>query len=135
MSIFWLTQRDIRHFYAELLSEHGGLAGAPSEGALDSTLARSHNLLAYEPESPLARLAASYAFDFARNHCFPDGDKRIALTAIGVFLYVNGKELIASEPDAALTIESVAGGEMSEEELAAWIEGNSRLLDDAGQVP
>lgn len=50
-------------------------------------------------------------------------------------MHVNGKELIASETDAALTIESVAGGEMSEEELAAWIEGNSRLLDDAGQVP
>ncbi len=97
MGIVWLESREIIHIQNELMSEHGGLPGPPDEGALQSTLARPLHLLAVKQSSTLFDLAASYGHGFARNHCFPDGNKRMALESIDVFLIVNGHELMALE--------------------------------------
>ncbi len=58
----------------------------------------------------------------------PDGNKRLALTSIDVFLMTNGHELIADEVEAAITIRAVAEGQMSQPELSTWIETNSTDL-------
>ena len=79
----------------------------------------------------MPRLAASYAYGFARNHCFPDGNKRIALASLGIFLMDNSYAFNADEVDAVVTIRAVAAGEMGEEELTAWIEANSDELDES----
>jgi death-on-curing protein len=50
------------------------------------------------------------------------------LSIIDVFLQMNGWELAASEPDAVVTLQALAAGELTEEELTAWIDANSRPL-------
>lgn len=95
---------------------------------LEATLARPQQLFFYEPASSLPRLAASYGYGFARNHCFPDGNKRIALAAIGVFLMDNEFEFIATEVDAVVSVRAVAAGEISEDELTEWVTKNSREI-------
>lgn len=117
------------------MSEHGGLPGPPDEGALQSTLARPLHLLAYKQSSTLFDLAASYGYGFARNHCFPDGNKRMALESIDVFLIVNGHELIAQEMEATITMNALAEGHMSENDLSAWIESNATALLEDSQPP
>jgi death-on-curing protein len=84
------------------------------------------NLHAYS-ESPqtLPRLAAADGFALARGHCFPDGDKRVALAIIDVFLRMNGMALTADELDAVSTIQSLAAGELTEDQLADWVAANS----------
>ena len=124
MSIVWLESRDILHFRREMIAEHGGLQGAPNAGLLESTLVRPRNLLAYQEDAAIHELAASYGYGFACNHCFTDGNKRIALVAIDVFLIVNGYELMADEADAVVMIRQLAAGGTSERELASWIEAN-----------
>ena len=57
----------------------------------------------------------------ARSHCFPDGNKRVALAIVDVFLRLNGLELTADELDAVGTIQSLAAGDFSEDEFAEWI--------------
>lgn len=115
----------MRAIHAQLLREYGGLSGPSRESALESTLARPQQLLTYTDQAPsIFQLAAAYGFGLARNHCFPDGNKRIALAIIDVFMQLNGFELIAREEDAVLTIRSLAAGELSETELASWIENN-----------
>jgi death-on-curing protein len=76
----------------------------------------------------LPALAAAYGFGLAKNHGYMDGNKRIAYMAIFVFLHLNGLDLIASEPDAVVTMTDLASGELSEDELAAWIRANTRPL-------
>jgi death-on-curing protein len=66
-------------------------------------------------------LAAAYGFGIARNHPFVDGNKREAFLSIGLFLSRNGYLLEADEMNAADIMFRVASGELSEEELAAWI--------------
>lgn len=131
MTIKWVSKNIIISMHALLLEEHGGLAGTHNEQGLESTLARPMNLQAYSKESvSLEELAAAYGYGFAKNHCFTDGNKRVALVSIDVFLQINGYELNASEPEVVATIFDLAAGELDEEELAVWIGKNSQKLND-----
>ena len=66
----------------------------------------------------------------ARSHCFTDGNKRIAMLAIDVFLQINGQELIAPEPEPFIMMTRLASGELEENDLTNWIRDNlSPLLD------
>ena len=111
--------------HAKLLWEFGGSPESPRAELLQASLARPQQLLAYgEPSPSLAQLAAAYGFALARSHCFSDGNKRIALAVIDVFLRINGSGLAATEEDAADTIRRLAAGEPTESDLAAWISAN-----------
>jgi death-on-curing protein len=101
------------------LAEHGGPAGMRDAGALASALTRPINRWAYGEDDPCA-LAAAYAFGIARNHAFVDGNKRAAWLTARLFLRLNGVALRFTERDATATMMSLAGGELSEDELADW---------------
>jgi death on curing protein len=105
----------------ESLAEHGGMAGFRDEGALDAALARPQHLQTYERQADLARLAAAYGHDIIRGHAFNDGNKRAGFLAIGLFLGLNGSTLSVDQTEAVETILSVAGGSLSESQLAGWI--------------
>ncbi len=116
----WVDRNILLLLHDESLASHGGASGIRDEGLLDSALSRPLNLALYgEPD--IADLAASYAFGLAKNHPFVDGNKRAAFLSIGLFLYMNGKILMASQTDATLTIMAVAAGERTETDLAIWI--------------
>jgi len=94
------------------------------EGLLDSALMRPKNILAYaDADNPpdAAALAASYGVGLAKNHPFVDGNKRAAFLAVGLFLYLNGLRLQATQTDATLTMLAVAAGDITEEAFAAWL--------------
>lgn len=121
----WIDKRALLLLHDEDLAEHGGLPGLRDEGMLDSALARPLNLLA-DGEPTMAALAASYAFGIARNHPFADGNKRAALLATGLFLGINGMSFKPDKVEAYKVYFALAAGEVTEAELAAWIERNSR---------
>jgi death-on-curing protein len=122
----WVPLRAVIAIQAELIAEHGGLTGPPRQGDLEPALGRPLNLHAYSESRPtLPRLAAASGFALARGHCFPDGNKRVALAIIDVFLRMNGLALTADELDAVSTIQSLAAGDLTEAELADWIGTNS----------
>lgn len=126
----WLDKQAIELFHKDNLRLFGGLAGKADQATIESTLARPKQLLAYKPESSLFELAAAYGYGFCRNHCFPDGNKRIALASTDTFLMINGFELVADEAETAGTIIDLAAGLLSENELAEWITANSAPIDD-----
>ena len=124
MSWRWITKAALLILHAESVSEHGGSAGLRDEGLLDSALARPLNLLAYADAQSLpdmAALAASYTAGLSKNHAFVDGNKRAAFLATGLFLYLNGARLNASQADATLTMLAVASGDLTEDAFAAWL--------------
>lgn len=122
----WVPLRAVVAIQGELIAEHGGLQGPPRQGDLEAALGRPVNLHAYCESPPtLPRLAAAYGFALARGHCFPDGNKRVALAIVDVFLQLNGMELTADELDAVSTIQSLAAGELTKDQLAEWIDANS----------
>lgn len=120
----WIDRRALLLLHAESLAEHGGGEGLRDEGLLESALARPPNLAAYE-RPDVADLAASYGFGIAKNHPFVDGNKRAAFLAVGLFLYLNGHRLEATQADATLTVLALAGGEITETEFAAWLRNHA----------
>ena len=120
MSWVWVNKEALLLLHDESLSEHGGRAGLRDAGLLDSALGRPLNLLAYgEPD--FADLAASYAVGLAKNPAFVDGNKRAAFLAVGLFLYLNGYRLRATQADATLTMLAVASGDITEAAFAVWL--------------
>lgn len=125
----WLSKAVIIAIHGELLAEHGGLDGTYKDDSLESTLAQPQQLLSYgDPAPSLFNLAACYGYGFAKNHCFSDGNKCIALAAMDVYLQLNGHELIASETEAVDTILRLAASEIDENDLSRWIEENTSKL-------
>lgn len=124
----WITKQALLLLHGESLAEHGGGEGIRDEGLLDSALARPLNVVAYaDPAAPpdLATLAASYGFGLAKNHPFVDGNKRAAFLAVGLFLYLNGHRLQATQGEATLTMLAVAAGDLGEDDFAAWLRGHA----------
>ena len=119
----WIDKRVLLLLHDESLAEHGGASGLRDEGLLDSALARPLNLAAYE-QPDVAALAASYALALAKNHAFVDGNKRAGFLAMGLFLFLNGHRLTATQADATVTMLAVAAGEIDEATLADWIRRN-----------
>jgi death-on-curing protein len=121
----WLDPDILLAAHDEQLAEHGGGSGIRDKGLFESALARPLNLAAYgEPDA--AALAASYCYGLAKNHAFVDGNKRIALIALELFLELNGHVLNADDTQCVLVILSVASGAFAEEDLADWIRKHAR---------
>lgn len=118
----WVLDEAVQALHSILLAEHGGGTGVRDKSLLDSALARPKQKFAYEPEIPIFVLAAAYSFGIAKNHPFVDGNKRTAFTVGTLFLEINGYILQASEPEAAITFEKLAAGQIGETELAKWFE-------------
>ena len=119
----WLTQRVVRYLHHRSIIDFGGHAGAVNEELFEAALARPRHKLADE-DPDLATLVAAYGYALARSHCFTDGNKRVALLAIDVFLQINGQQLTAPEPEPFVMVARLAGGELDENELADWIRAN-----------
>ena len=117
----WIDRGTLLLLHDESLAEHGGASGVRDAGLLDSALARPENLVAYGSDADVAALAAAYAYGLARNHAFVDGNKRAAFLATGLFLVLNGYRLVATQADAALTVLSLAAGDIDEAAFAAWL--------------
>jgi death on curing protein len=121
----WMASDVLYAVHEEQLAEHGGLAGVRDANALESAVARAQQLANYgNPD--VADLAAAYGFGIARNHPFADGNKRTAFVAVELFLWLNGMELTARDPDCVLVILALAAGDLDEPAFAHWIRIHSQ---------
>ena len=122
----WLLPEAVIVVQEIQIARYGGSGGLRDEALLESALARPINKQAYDEEATVFDLAAAYGFGLARNHAFIDGNKRIAFAAMAMFLSENGYEFVPDKMDALETIMKLAAGDMEEDELASWVEANSR---------
>lgn len=120
MSFRWVNRQALVLLHDESLAIHGGASGLRDEGLFELALARPENLAAYGSPD-VFECAAAYAFGLAKNHPFVDGNKRAAFLAMGVFLRINGYRLNVSQADAVDAVLSLAAGDLSEPDFAAWL--------------
>jgi death on curing protein len=129
----WLEIVEVCAIQNEIVAESGGDSGLLNESALDSTLNKPKNLYHYNDEATLYDLAAAYGYGLVKNHCFVDGNKRIALIATYTFLSINGIELTASEIEAAnFFLELAASFDAQTEDMSKislWLQANSEQIN------
>jgi death-on-curing protein len=124
----WVAENAVYAIHDEQIAEHGGLAGVRDKELLLSALARPQQLEAYgNPD--IADLAAAYALGIARNHPFLDGNKRTAIVvAGGVFLPLNGYEIVADNREIVSVMLAVAEGLLDDAQLATWFRTYMKAL-------
>ena len=115
----WLDPDVINPVHDRQLAEHGGSEGVRDSGGIESALARPVNA-ANCGAADAADYAATHAYGIAKNHCFVDGNKRTAWIAARLFLADNGYRLSFDPLDAIRIMGGVAGGTVTQTELAGW---------------
>lgn len=96
---------------------------------LESALATPRATFAGELLHPtLSEQAGAYLFHLARNHPFVDGNKRIALMTMLVFVHLNEHWLEADPDELTEFVVSVAAGFTSKTDAAQWLGARLRSM-------
>ena len=122
----WLTLEELLYIHEAQLTAFGGAEGILDPGLLEAALARPSAVFrGHQPHrTPFAR-AAALMEAVIQHHGFADGNKRAAFIALGMFLALNGFELLANPEDAGATFFSAAAGTLNEKRLTVWVAKNS----------
>ena len=121
----WLLESAVVITHEISLANYGGGTGIRDRGLLQSALDRPRNL--YEYGKPgMFELAAAYTVGIVKNHPFVDGNKRAGFLAGAACLELNGFQFTASETEATRIILGLAAGQLSEQQLAKWLQVNAK---------
>lgn len=82
------------------------------------------------PAPTIPELAGLYAFATSSFHPFTDGNKRVALALLELFLMQNGFELTADADETEDMILALASNEIEEEDIVAWVCDNCSPMID-----
>jgi death-on-curing protein len=105
------------------IQEALGSPGIRDIGLLESALARPRATAFGEDAYPsLALKAAALIHSIVTNHALVDGNKRLGLVALRLFLGMNDQDLRASQDEKFDLVMAIAGGELRDvDEIAARI--------------
>ena len=123
----YLTFAEVLLIHARLIQRTGGRDGVRDAGLVESAVARPQATFG-ETDLYLDvwSKAAALMHSLIRNHPFVDGNKRTALTAVAIFLELNGHPLTASNNEVLAFTQRAAAGGMEVAEMAEWLKGHTR---------
>lgn len=108
--------------HSALIRETGGMDGIRDENLLDSAVNAPFQTFGGEYlYKTLEAKAARLGYSLIKNHPFVDGNKRIGMLAMMVFLELNSAGLTCSDQDIIETGLKLAAGEMDDKQLLEWI--------------
>ena len=119
----YLSPEQVLFIHALLIQETGGSFGVRDIGLLEAAVARSQGTFDGDDLYPdLLSKAAAMLQSLVENHPFVDGNKRVGITATGLFLKMNGVRLIAESKELEEFTLGIAKGGMDISEIRAWLE-------------
>lgn len=121
--IKFLSKETILAFHRDQIETFGGSHGIRDEALLESALAQPQASFGGEyVHDSIFEMAAAYGFHICQNHPFYDGNKRTALIAMYIFLYVNGYRIVADKKSLYAIMIDVASGNVKKDELAEYLD-------------
>ena len=117
-----LAQEKVLLLHHIITKETGGDPSVRDMALLDSALQSAFATFdGVELYPSKEEKGAKLGFSLISNHAFVDGNKRIGMYVLLVFLEVNGVPLRPTSEDLARVGLAVAAGEMTYEDLLHWI--------------
>lgn len=117
-----LTKEQVLRMHDALICETGGMGGLRDEGLLDSALQAPFQSFGEADVYPsIQQKGARLGYGLIQNHAFADGNKRIGVHAMLVFLALNGIELEYTQKELADMVFAVASGTLSFDGMVKWI--------------
>lgn len=130
----YLTTPELLIVHQALIEAFGGMAGITEAGfaRLEAAAATPlQSAFGAELYPELADKAGALAHAIVRGHPFSDGNKRVALAALDLFLSLNGARL-AADNDEAYVMAMAAAAHMGRAELIAWVRAHLAPGDGHG---
>jgi death-on-curing protein len=124
----FLEVEQIKRIQSEIIKDYGGSHGLRDENLLASAVARARNKALYEEDSTVPTVGASMSFGLIKNHAFIDGNKRIGLAALILFLGAHGFELAATSSETEIAVQKTAASEITESQWTDWVERHSQRV-------
>lgn len=122
MNLFCIEPDALLLLNEESLGEQGAEAGSCDDALLEAALTHPLNQATTRPVD-IADIAAAYACGILRYRPFAVGNERVALLAMGLFLYLNEWRLDAPPDEVADVIWQTSAAVLDEPELANWVRG------------
>lgn len=117
-----LTKEQILMLHSELIKMTGGSDGIRDIGLLESALETPFQSYGGEELYPsIQAKAARLCYGLVKNHAMVDGNKRIGVHAMLVFLSVNGYELEYIQRELSDLILDVAADKKQYEDVLQWL--------------
>lgn len=116
-----LSKEQVILLHKRLIEVTGGSNSIRDAGILDSALSNPFQSFANEELYPsLEAKAAQLCFGIVKNHPMVDGNKRLGVHVMLVFLALNGYELSYTQKELSDTIIDLASGKISAEDILRW---------------
>jgi death-on-curing protein len=125
--IKFLEKSVLLTFHEDHLRKYDGKSGIRDHGLLDSALAQP--IATFDRKyfhKDLFQMAGAYGFHLCQNHPFIDGNKRTALVAMYLFLFVNGFQITADKKSLFAVVMGIADGSVDKHQLAEFLATNTR---------
>jgi death-on-curing protein len=123
----YLTPEEVLFIHARLIAETGGLHGLRELALLESAVARPQ--ASFEGRDLYADLFAKATVlleSLVNNHPFLDGNKRTGITAVALFLRINGYRFKATNEDMVAFVLKVAQKQLNFEEVTVWLKKHTQ---------
>jgi death-on-curing protein len=117
-----LSQETIAVMHSELIVQSGGLDGIRDANMLDASINSPFHTFDGQYLYPtLQAMAAQLAFSLIKNHPFLDGNKRIGILSMLVFLVINSLPVPCTDDELVNLGRGLAESTITESELVEWI--------------
>ena len=121
-----LTVDQILKLHKMMLQSTGGADGLRDIGALESSIYHAFATFDGKDLYPsLEEKAARQAYGIIRSHPFTDGNKRVGLLVMLVFLEINGITLQYSQEELIDLGFTIASGQKDDKSIHKWIKDHS----------
>ena len=117
-----LTIAQIKSMHSALILTTGGMDGIRDEGLLDSAVSNPFQTFDGNYLYPtLQAKAAQLGFSLVKDHPFIDGNKRIGILVMLVFLEINGLFVHSTDEELVALGLGLADGSITSNALQIWI--------------
>ena len=122
----YLSTIHVLVIHDQMIKRFGGSQGIRDLGLVESAVGRPQGTFdGNDLYKTIFEKGAALLQSLLKNHPFVDGNKRTALTAAGIFLKLNGYQLInnhGKEVDFALKVDNEG---LTIEQIAKWLKSHS----------
>ena len=118
-----ISKEQVFKIHTSLIKETGGIDGIRDENLLDSALNSPFQTFDTKDLYPeISDKAAQLSFSIIKNHPFLDGNKRIGVHIMLVFLTLNNIKLLYSQKELIDLGLKIADSSFSKDDIKKWIE-------------
>ena len=121
-----LTKEQVVSIHSSLIKASGGTDGVRDDGLLELALESPFQTFdGHDLYPSIIQKAARIGYSLVSNHPFIDGNKRIGIHIMLVFLAINGIDISCTQEDLIKIGLSLADDTMTFEELSVWLSSHN----------